>query len=398
VGAGRVGELVFLAQIGARELTESHLSERRRPEGGALAQARAAFVQLRRALAHRELLAEDLLRLRLFTADLDDAVEIERALEELLPRRSWPAVTIVELPVHRGVAQPALTLDAVAAPGAHAGRQSFTSVPTGGGAWADAAAGCAGDRPLVGDRPHAVRFGPWVFVGATSGARAPAEESLARRIETESRSLFTRIEELLRAAGASLGDVVKVGGWLTFSMARYEPLGEVRGELLARHGLLPASSAARVGRVGPSDPLLAFEAIAYAPEHDADPRRTREQPLATPSPLASYYATARRAGAYVFTCGEISSGAGPADAQTREVYELLRAHLDEHGAAPADVIHQTVFVRRREDLPAVEMMAEAFSRPRNVPISIIPTTDIGFRPGVDVEIELVAACRDRRAR
>jgi enamine deaminase RidA (YjgF/YER057c/UK114 family) len=238
------------------------------------------------------------------------------------------------------------------------------------------------------------------------------------------------MERLLRAADASLGDVVKVGGWLTFPMGGYGPLGEVRSRLLTRHGLLPASGAVQVGRVsGEDEPLLSFEAIAFAPRggsgskdgpgaargpdgahgpgaarrpgaaHGPDAKHgpdaeQRELPpwpsgLAKPSPLAAYYATAREAGGYVFTCGEIPRVRAGARQQADDVYEQLGSHLGEHGASPSDVVHQTVFVRSREDIPVLKSAASAFCGART-PTTFIPAADMGFRPGVDVEIELIA--------
>jgi 2-iminobutanoate/2-iminopropanoate deaminase len=381
VGAGSVEKLVFLGQIGA---------------GG---DARATLRHLGQALARRALQPEDLLRLRIFVVDLGAQAEIERTLEELLPRSSWPAMTIVELPADTSGPRDAVFLDAIAAPAVPT--TCISREPPG-----------SVEREQGEERwsPRAVRYGPWVFVGALVGA-SPRARSLSQRIDAQSRSLFARMEQLLRAAGAELGDVVKVGGWLSFPMCEYKPLGEVRSQLLARR-LLPASAAVQIGRVaGESEPLLSFEAIAYAPQGEMDQshaairsssvvdrRKTssRVRGMAKPSPLAEYYATARHAGGYVFTCGEIPRT--PAGTHVRkqagDVYEQLGVHLGEYGANPADVVHQTVFVRNREDIPEVQAAGRAF-RGSQIPTTIIHAADMGFRHGVDVEVELIAESSER---
>jgi enamine deaminase RidA (YjgF/YER057c/UK114 family) len=383
VGAGRVGKLVFLEQIGAR------------------GNARATLRRLGQALAQHGLRLEDLLRLRIFVVDLGVQAEMEQALEELLPRHSWPAITIVELPADASSVQGALSLDAIAAPDAALTRQPAGSTEH-----------CRGEGH---GRPEAVRYGPWVFVGAVVGASS-RELSLRQGVETQSRSLFAHMEQLLRAAGAELGDVVKVGGWLTFPMSEYVPLAEVRSGLLARHRLLPASAAVQVGRVaGEGEPLLSFEAIAFAPQGEMgsshasaavrspsliDHRKPSPQvrDLAKPSPLAAYYATARHAGGYVFTCGEIPrtpTGTHVSE-QVDDVYEQLGAHLGEHGAGPSDIVHQTVFVRNHEDIPAVQAAGHAFCGTQ-IPTTLIQVADMGFRPGVDVGVELIAESGEQEA-
>jgi enamine deaminase RidA (YjgF/YER057c/UK114 family) len=334
-------------------------------------QAETALSRLERTLAARELSLEDLLRLRLFVRDLDDLPAIERAIDSSGPTE-WPAVSIVELPT-ASASGVAVTLDAVAAPGAREQRR-------------------------LG--PHSARLGPWVFLGAVPGIAAPRGILGGRRVHEESRTLFARMEELLREQDTELRDVVKVGGWLTFPIRRsdYQPLGDVRDALVAEAGLFPASAAVQVGRVHADGALLAFEAIAFAPEDPVERERWRAASLPPPSPLAPYYASARSAGGYVFTCGEVPTGTTGSDppatveTQAGEVYERLGADLAAHGASPANVLHQTVFVRHLRDRNAVADAARMFfGNDVQPPTTLLAAADIGFHPGCDVEIELVAA-------
>ena len=351
-----------------------------------------AVEQLHGELARRSLGLNDLLRLRLFAGERAALIAMVGELERLLPRSQWPALSAVELVGDR-TATPAL--DAIAAPRAHETRVAVRADDTHARAPARAR-----------EAPEAIRFGPWLFVGAVA-AQSPRAVGMPERIEIESHELFGRIEQLLQAGGTELRHVVKVGGWLSFSIADYEPLGKVRSELLERSGLLPASAAVQTGpifdladggeevvgqEVGSSGaaPLLSFEAIAFVPQRMPPEPPRQELAPAVPSPLAPYYASVRRAGDYVFTCGEIPREPAPVDREVGDICEQLHVHLAEHGALPQDVVQQTVFVRHAEDASVVERELAALLGTNEVPTTVVPALDMGFRPGVNVEIETIA--------
>jgi enamine deaminase RidA (YjgF/YER057c/UK114 family) len=356
-----VAELRFIGQIAPDPTVGEDIAAR----------ARSALSALTAALAEQGLALQDLLRLRLFVRDLDELPEIEAAIDARIGAQR-PAVSIVELPGDSAEPGMALTLDAVAAPGAREQRR-------------------------LG--PHSARFGPWVFLGAVTAPEPRHDLSREQRILEEYRALFAHVEELSRAQGAALSDVVKVGGWLTFPMGDYGPLGETRSALVGEAGLLPASAAVQVGRVGRGDERLAFEAIAFVTEDRAG--TAPPTPSAT-SRLADFYVDARAVGGYVFTSGEVPDGRGSPAEQAREVYERLRTHLAAHGAAPADVLQQTIFVHAAEageksDAVAARAVVTAAARAfygadaKLPPTTVLPVADFGFQPGCTVEIELVAA-------
>ncbi len=386
--------LLFIGQI-APDLTAGE---------DVAAQARSVISRLALALAERGLVLDDLLRLRLFVRDLGELPDIETAIGSHTGTER-PAMSVVELPADLLEPGVALTLDAVAAPNA---------------------------RELRRLRPHSVRFGPWVFLDALTAPEAPrvltapeaqGEIPRARDILEESRALFAHVEAQLREQGARLRDVVKVGGWLMFPMDDYGPLGQTRSALVGEAGLLPASAAVQVGRVGHGGEQLAFEAIAFVPEDrggdvgggedpgecGAEDRRAGEARPAheAMSRLADFYLDARAAGGYVFTSGEVPDGRGSLAEQAREVYERLGTHLAAHGATPADVRQQTVFVRAGEDGErsdahadgaVVTEAARAFygaSTTKLPPTTLLAVADFGFRAGCNVEIELVAATSAR---
>jgi enamine deaminase RidA (YjgF/YER057c/UK114 family) len=328
-------------------------------------QTQAALGRLADTLAERGLGLEDLLRLRLFVADLDARAAIEETLQTHLGSER-PAVSVVELPAGSLPPRVAVSLDAVAAPGSRESRRLS---------------------------PGSVRLGPWVLLGALAAIEPGA--------------LFKRMEERLREQGAELRDVLRLGSWLTFPLRDYGPFGAARRELVASAGLLPASAGVQVGRVGLAGERLACEALAYAPEvrtersregraEDRREDRAGHQPEARAgarSRLADFYVNVRSEGGYVFTSGEVPEGRGSVREQASEVYERLRSHLAAHDASPADVIQQTVFVRRAGE---GDVIAEATREFCGADTPIPPTTlltvaDIGFHPGCDVEIELVAA-------
>jgi enamine deaminase RidA (YjgF/YER057c/UK114 family) len=360
-GADR--ELAFVGRIAPAEATLA---------GDAHAQASVALDALERALSARGLGLADLLRLRLFLADRGELPAVERALSARLGSER-PATSVVELPASADTGssrpRPAVSLDAVAAPGARA------------------------DRRLA---ERSARLGPWVFLGAVS-AREPT-------------ALFARVTELLAEQSAGLGDVVKVGLWLGFPMRDYGPLARVRAGLTATTGLLPASAGVQAGRAGLAGELIACEAIAYAPAHarpNASPAPGRpdapsatpdlaapassQPPSPAPSRLASFYTDMRAAGGHVFTSGEVADGPGSAGEQAAETYARLRAHLAAADTSPAAVLHQTVFVRRAGGGEAVEEAARAFYGPgARPPTTLLTVADLGFAPGREVEIELIA--------
>lgn len=352
-----------------------------------------AIERLSGELTRRGLRAGDLLRLRLLAAGPAELLGIEQAFERLLPRSHWPALSVAYLAGADG-GMPGV--DAIAAAGAYETRIAVREDPPKGSPIASSSAASPELRA-----PEAMRFGQWLFVGALAGAGEPSSDRTApakrsaradvpAQIEAQSRELFARMERLLAAGGAEMRDVVKVGGWLSFPMSQYEPLARVRRELLEQCELLPASAAVQTGPL-PGGALLSFEAIAFVPQRSSPTLPDEEQlPVPRHSPLATYYANARRAGEYVFTCGEIPRKPDSVEREARDVCEQLRDHLAEYGAAPQDVVQQTVFVRRREDLAVVERELGSWSGAFGVATTVVPAIDMGFRAGVGVEVELVA--------
>lgn len=62
----------------------------------------------------------------------------------------------------------------------------------------------------VGPVPQAVEAGGWIYVSALFGA-APGDHAIPADTRAEAEQVFTNLAAVLRAAGAELTDVVRVG-------------------------------------------------------------------------------------------------------------------------------------------------------------------------------------------
>ena len=129
--------------------------------------------------------------------------------------------------------------------------------------------------------------------------------------------------------------------------------------------------------------------------------------LAAPTPKR-HFSQASRYNGLIFT-----SGQGPIDplsgaivavdiaAQTRQTLANLAAILEAAGSSLAHVLKATVYLRRLEDIASVDVIfREVFvgdPPPRTSVGATLGTPATAERPGMDIEIELVAyAPEDRR--
>jgi reactive intermediate/imine deaminase len=79
-------------------------------------------------------------------------------------------------------------------------------------------------------------------------------------MKAQSRRVFENIEALLRAAGATIRNVVKITAYLT-DMSHYQQYNEVRGTFLKDHR--PASTTVQVTALAFPGLLVEVEAIAH---------------------------------------------------------------------------------------------------------------------------------------
>ena len=114
----------------------------------------------------------------------------------------------------------------------------------------------------VGPVPQAVEAGGWVHVSALLGVD-PRTRRIAADFRGEAEQLFTNLEAILSAAGASLNDVVRVGIVLRDLQRDRPVLNEVWQQRFGEH--TPARSAIEAsdfGRAGEGARVM-IEVSAY---------------------------------------------------------------------------------------------------------------------------------------
>jgi enamine deaminase RidA (YjgF/YER057c/UK114 family) len=85
------------------------------------------------------------------------------------------------------------------------------------------------------------------------------------------------------------------------------------------------------------------------------------------------------------------SGAEDAEAQTRVIYERIKAILEEEGGGFQHVLKMNVFVLDIRDYPATNRIREEFFAGLDAPASTLVEVSGFVRPDVRVEIECTAA-------
>jgi len=85
------------------------------------------------------------------------------------------------------------------------------------------------------------------------------------------------------------------------------------------------------------------------------------------------------------------SGAVDAEAQTRVIYERIKAVLEEEGGGFQHVLKMNVFVLHIADYPATNRIREEFFAGLDAPASTLVEVSGFVRPDVRVEIECTAA-------
>jgi len=110
----------------------------------------------------------------------------------------------------------------------------------------------------IGPYSQGIKVGPWVF---TSGQipLTPSGELVKGDIREQTRQVLRNLEAVLKAAGASLKDVVKTTVYIT-DMDQFAKVNEVYAQFFDQHQ--PARSCVEVARL-PKDVQVEIECIAY---------------------------------------------------------------------------------------------------------------------------------------
>src|SRR5579862_8779526 len=123
-----------------------------------------------------------------------------------------------------------------------------------------------------GKYPHIKRAGNLLIVSGTSarrsdntiaGADVDATGTARLDIREQTRAVIENIREILRSAGADLGDVVEMTSYLV-SMNDFAGYNEVYGEFFDYDG--PARTTVAVHQLPHPHLLIEIRAVAYKPE------------------------------------------------------------------------------------------------------------------------------------
>ena len=382
------------------------------PEANAMVQTWAIYKRLAQLLEESGASLRQIVRQRLFIRDVRDLPAIERVMD--LALEGWrPTTTIVVMPngsIHDNLH---VQLDAIAA----VDRDSIRVIE--------------GPR---GRYPAAIQVGRLLFTSSVSGVGGEpagvgtvrdgrAEDVRLLRTQKEHRiyeqglRTFENLQQVLKLAGATIADILKVNGWVDLPMREYGAVVLARRQFFdATERNMMASTGLAVGGCSEPGALLSFDAIALLPEANAPGK----QVTGLASPIASpYVAGAAKGGGFIFTSGEIPVVMPQGDVVTAcdklpdegrfmrfghiepesgmearawYVYKTLEAYLEKLDASLDQVVHQTVFIEDARQFPVLERVATMYFGACLPPTTVVPISDTTPFRSAELEIDFVAAC------
>lgn len=388
-----------------------------------VSQAWAIYTNLTSILERGGSSLDRVARQRVFVTDVGSIPLITQVMDLFFPSEQKPATTFVQIPRSEGLARNvSVQIDAVALVDKSQPLERILDP----------------DSDSVSPRfPAAVRAGDVLFVEGTLG-KNPATGQLGKKaaelpdafldgelvlgreqqeILAQSWFSFARIRSILEASGSSLGQLLKVNGWLDFLMKDFAPVVFVRERLFTRREELCASTALGIGGLSEPRARLSFEGVALSPGG-----RYEKKVLVDASTIASYYVGVVQGGPYVFTCGEVPINTeipkpirsfddvgeegrrllfGRIDrvrsiqAKAWFTYKQHHEYLAAHGCSFHDVLHQTVYLVRPQEFGDVLWVAQHFFGTELPPTTLVPITDTSPYPEVGLEIELIAETPER---
>ncbi len=129
----------------------------------------------------------------------------------------------------------------------------------------------AGKATPRGAYPHVKRAGPFLFVSGTSsrradntiaGAQIDAMGTMQLDIREQTRAVIENIRDILRSAGADLGDLVEVSSFLV-DMNDFAAYNAVYAEYFGADG--PARTTVAVHQLPHPQLRIEIKAVAYKP-------------------------------------------------------------------------------------------------------------------------------------
>lgn len=116
----------------------------------------------------------------------------------------------------------------------------------------------------IGPYSQAIEANGFLFVSGQGAAEPETREVVSDDISEQTTQVFENLSAILKAAGASLNDVVKANVYLT-DMGTYDAVNEVYAKYMDEP--FPARAAVEVSDL-PIDIGVEIEAIAVAPDTD----------------------------------------------------------------------------------------------------------------------------------
>ncbi|MPZ52434.1 MAG: hypothetical protein GEU79_06840 [Acidimicrobiia bacterium] len=388
------------------------------PGDAALAQAWQIYTNLSTVLEAEGLPTSDLCRQRLLVRDLRDVPLIERVMDQFIDAETV-ATTIVQIGGDDLDDSIRVQLEGAAV---REGEKEVYRSP---------------ELDMVTGRyPAMVRAGQFGFVSALPGINpetgvpatgidelgenvdlfdpSPYRSSLQKAILAQTWFTFQHLRSTLELSDATLGDVLKVTGWLNFPMRDFDPMRPVRAHLFSEPRWKTASTALTVGPNTTEGAVHAFDAIALI----NDPHGRGKEVRTDPSLIVPYYVGATSGGGAAFTCGEVPidedvprainqpeelDGSdrlirfGRLDiptgieARAAYVYEKLEGHLRHYGSSLDKVVYQVVYLEDMREIAGLELVSRSVF-PDGVPATT--TVPIGetspFWQESRLEIEVIA--------
>jgi 2-aminomuconate deaminase len=128
----------------------------------------------------------------------------------------------------------------------------------------------AGKATPRGRFPHAKRAGDFIYVSGTSSRRPDntfvgvdiVDGAKVLEIRAQTRAVIENIRDILRAAGADLGDLVQITSYLV-DMADFTAYNETYAEFFTEEG--PTRTTVAVRELPHPDLLIEMQAVAYLP-------------------------------------------------------------------------------------------------------------------------------------
>lgn len=272
-----------------------------------------------------------------------------------------------------------------------------------------------------------IRAGRWLFASgqaATDYVNGTAPdvvrvhhpldgESIYKR---ESRRIYANLKEVLAAAGAGIGDVVRVDQYYTTERAMH-PYHEVRHEIFGSK--IPPSTSNLHQRFSRTDQSIEIQVMAVVPGCGTTLNHESFRPSYDISAVSGY-SPALSAGDFRFIPGQtaeaLRDGEGPVDPSVRHpralwrqwpikletdfiVKRKLMTSLEGAGAALDGVVKAQVYLSNREDVPGFNEIWLSHFKGSPPATTIIATRNPGFVINdLRIEINTISLARNGRTR